>query len=107
MVVNSQTERAEATHARQTASQSTGRPGIELHNLHYAGRHRALDGVDLSVGNGVLGLLGPNGTGKTTLLRVLATVLKSSKGSIRLLGRDPCDPGELREIRRRLGYLPQ
>jgi len=86
----------------------SSRAGIDLHDLRHAfGKHQALDGIDLSVGDGVLGLLGPNGAGKTTLLRVLATVLKTSEGSIRLLGRDPYDPGELREIRRRLGYLPQ
>jgi ABC-type multidrug transport system ATPase subunit len=55
----------------------------------------------------VFGLLGPNGAGKTSLLRMLATVIPPSSGSLRLLGRDPGSYGPRREIRRRLGYLPQ
>jgi ABC-2 type transport system ATP-binding protein len=55
----------------------------------------------------VLGLLGPNGAGKTSLLRMLATVLPASSGEIRLLDRDPRRTADRREIRRRLGYLPQ
>jgi ABC-2 type transport system ATP-binding protein len=71
------------------------------------GRKRALDGVTLTAGTGVTGLLGPNGAGKTTLLRAVATVLAPDAGRLRLLGRDPADPHERVEIRRRLGYLPQ
>jgi ABC-type multidrug transport system ATPase subunit len=55
----------------------------------------------------VFGLLGPNGAGKTSLLRMLATVIQPSSGTLRLLGRDPGSYGPRREIRRRLGYLPQ
>jgi len=86
----------------------TASAGVMLRDVGHAfGRNQVLDGVDLAVGSGVFGLLGPNGAGKTTLLRALATVLKPSHGSIRLLGRDPLRNEELRQIRRRLGYLPQ
>ena len=71
------------------------------------GRARAVDGVSLQAGAGVFGLLGPNGAGKTTLLRMMATVIPPSSGRLRLLGRDPGGYGPRREIRRRLGYLPQ
>ena len=71
------------------------------------GRTAAVAGVSLEAGPGVLGLLGPNGAGKTSLLRMMATVIAPSSGRLRLLGRDPGGYGPRREIRRRLGYLPQ
>jgi ABC-type multidrug transport system ATPase subunit len=71
------------------------------------GRTMAVAGVSLETGPGVFGLLGPNGAGKTTLLRMMATVIPPSSGRLRLLGRDPGTYGPRREIRRRLGYLPQ
>jgi len=81
---------------------------IELTSITRSfGGNRAVDGVSLKAGPGVLGLLGPNGAGKTSLLRMLATVLPPSSGQIRLLGRDPKNTAQRREIRRRLGYLPQ
>src|SRR5580704_8222217 len=71
------------------------------------GRTMAVAGVDLQAGPGVYGLLGPNGAGKTSLLRMMATVIPPSSGKLRLLDRDPGQYGPRREIRRRLGYLPQ
>jgi ABC-2 type transport system ATP-binding protein len=71
------------------------------------GRTRAVDGVSLETGPGVFGLLGPNGAGKTTLLRMMATVVPPSSGGLRLLGRDPVSYAARKQIRRRLGYLPQ
>ena len=71
------------------------------------GRTRAVAGVSIRTGPGVFGLLGPNGAGKTTLLRMMATVISPSSGSMRLLDRDPGSHAARREIRRRLGYLPQ
>ena len=71
------------------------------------GSTQALQGVDLRLDGGITGLLGPNGAGKTTLMRILATVLAHDEGDVRLLGRDPDDPVQRTEIRRRLGYMPQ
>ena len=71
------------------------------------GRTEAVAGVNLRTGAGVFGLLGPNGAGKTSLLRMMATALPPTSGQLRLLGRDPGAYGPRREIRRRLGYLPQ
>jgi ABC-2 type transport system ATP-binding protein len=71
------------------------------------GRTRAVAGFGLTAEHGVTGLLGPNGAGKTTLLRCLATVLAPDGGTLRLLGRDPGVPEQRRQVRRRLGYLPQ
>jgi ABC-2 type transport system ATP-binding protein len=81
---------------------------IEINDLtRRFGRTTAVAGVSMRAGPGVFGLLGPNGAGKTTLLRTLATVIQPTSGTIRLLGRDPGLYGPRREIRRRLGYLPQ
>ena len=71
------------------------------------GRTQAVAGVTLAAGPGVFGLLGPNGAGKTSLLRMLATVIPPTSGRLRLLGRNPGAYGLRKEIRRRLGYLPQ
>jgi ABC-2 type transport system ATP-binding protein len=71
------------------------------------GRTTAVSGVSLQAGPGVFGLLGPNGAGKTTLLRTMATVITPTSGTVCLLDRDPVQYGPRREIRRRLGYLPQ
>jgi len=71
------------------------------------GRTTAVAGVDLQAGPGVFGLLGPNGAGKTSLLRMMATAVPPTSGRLRRLGHDPSSYGPRREIRRRLGYLPQ
>ncbi|MFE3827112.1 ABC transporter ATP-binding protein [Streptomyces sp. NPDC059092] len=71
------------------------------------GRKIAVDGLDLELGTGVHGLLGPNGAGKTTLIRALATVLNPVSGTLELLGAAAGDQSRQRELRRRIGYLPQ
>ena len=81
---------------------------VVLTGIHRSfGKNKAVDGVSLELGPGVFGLLGPNGAGKTSLLRMLATVLPPTSGEISLLDRDPRRPAARREIRQRLGYLPQ
>lgn len=71
------------------------------------GRRAALAGLDLELDPGVHGLLGPNGAGKTTLMRVLATIAKPTAGEVSVLGNDLRDHRSLRDVRRRIGYLPQ
>jgi ABC-2 type transport system ATP-binding protein len=66
---------------------------------------RALDGVTLSIPNGLYGLLGPNGAGKSTLMRTIATLQAPTSGSIRFDDIDVI--AEPQKLRRTLGYLPQ
>jgi ABC-type multidrug transport system ATPase subunit len=81
---------------------------VELTDLtRKFGRTTAVAGVTLHTGPGVFGLLGPNGAGKTTLLRMMATVIPPTSGTLRLLDRDPSGYGPRRDVRRRVGYLPQ
>lgn len=65
---------------------------------------RALNGVSLTIPQGMYGLLGPNGAGKSTLMRTIATLQEADSGSIRLGELDVLR--EKAEVRRRLGYLP-
>jgi len=71
------------------------------------GRVAALAGIDLELRPGITGLLGPNAAGKTTLIRILATLLAPGAGEVRVDGWRAADPRDRVEIRRRLGYLPQ
>jgi ABC-2 type transport system ATP-binding protein len=69
------------------------------------GKTVALDGLDLSVAEGeVHGFLGPNGSGKTTTIRVLLGLLRADGGSARLLGGDPWR--DATALHRRLAYVP-
>ncbi len=69
------------------------------------GRTQALRGLDLAVRPGeVFGFLGPNGSGKTTTIRILLDLIRPTAGSARVLGLDPRSDGL--EVRRRVGYLP-
>ena len=76
------------------------------------GRTTAVAGVDLRAGPGVFGLLGPNGAGKTSLLRMMATAIAPTSGTLRLLDRDPGSYGPRQEIGaarllpQQLGYYP-
>ena len=65
----------------------------------------AVKDVTLTLGGGVYGLLGANGTGKTTLMRMLCGILEPTKGTVRCGGADIARLGE--EYRAMLGYLPQ
>jgi ABC-2 type transport system ATP-binding protein len=79
---------------------------IDISGLYKSfGRTRALDGLDLSVRPGeVHGFLGPNGSGKTTTIRVLLGLLRADAGTVRVLGGDPWR--DATELHRRLAYVP-
>ncbi|HZN02163.1 MAG TPA: ATP-binding cassette domain-containing protein [Candidatus Polarisedimenticolia bacterium] len=70
------------------------------------GRERGLDGVDLEVAAGErFAILGPNGGGKTTLFRILATLLKPARGRAAIFGHDVATSADA--VRRALGVVFQ
>jgi ABC-2 type transport system ATP-binding protein len=79
---------------------------IEVSGLRKSfGKTIALDGLDLTVAAGeVHGFLGPNGSGKTTTIRVLLGLLRADGGTARLLGGDPWSQAV--SLHRRLAYVP-
>jgi ABC-2 type transport system ATP-binding protein len=80
---------------------------IEIKGLRkvYPGGVVALAGLDLTIPQGLFGLLGPNGSGKTTLMRILATLLEPTAGEATIWGHDV--RREKAAVRAMLGYMPQ
>ncbi|MEU9554791.1 ATP-binding cassette domain-containing protein [Streptomyces fumanus] len=78
---------------------------VEGAHKRYGGK-RALDGLDLTVARGTVhGVLGPNGVGKTTLVRVLATLLRPDAGRVEVAGHDVVT--DAYAVRLRIGLLGQ
>jgi len=69
------------------------------------GEETALDGLSFTVEAGeIFGFIGPDGAGKTTLFRILTTLLLPDEGSARVLGLDVV--GDFWNLRARVGYMP-
>jgi ABC-2 type transport system ATP-binding protein len=91
-----------------TAGDGAGAPAIEVDELKkvYPGGTTALAGVSFAVGQGeVFGFLGPNGSGKTTTVRILITLLRQNSGAARVGGFDTA--GEPARVRELIGYAGQ
>ncbi|ANT61615.1 ABC transporter ATP-binding protein [Salipiger sp. CCB-MM3] len=70
------------------------------------GEKTAVDGLDLAIPKGVVyGLLGPNGSGKTTAMRMLTGLLTPTEGHAEVLGARL--PGDAEAVKRRIGYMTQ
>ena len=82
-------------------------PILEIQALRHAyGGNQALDGLEFSVAREeIFGLLGPNGGGKTTLFRILATLMDADAGEARIDGHDLRSAGEA--VRRAIGVVFQ
>lgn len=78
---------------------------LEALGLHKAyGPVQAVRGVDVRVPQGqIVGLVGNNGAGKTTAIKMLCGLLEPSAGTVRVDGQDPLRP----KVRRAVGYLPE
>src|SRR5579859_1055152 len=80
---------------------------IEVSNLtkRYAGR-TAVSGISFTVGRGeIVGLLGSNGAGKSTTMRILSCFMPATSGTARVAGFDVFRQAD--EVRRRIGYMPE
>ena len=79
---------------------------IEVHTLEKSyGSVKALKGVSFDVGKGeIFGLIGPEGAGKTSIFRILATLILPDSGSASVLGLDTVR--NYKDIRTRIGYMP-
>jgi ABC-2 type transport system ATP-binding protein len=93
-------------------SGSTDVPAVQAtkltksYRVGFLGRQRrlALEGLDLTIPRGeVFGYLGPNGSGKTTTLKILMGLVRADSGEARVLGLPLSD----RDWRHRIGYLPE
>jgi ABC-2 type transport system ATP-binding protein len=82
-------------------------PAVEISSLSLQyGSRKALDGLSFVVSPGeIFGLLGPNGGGKTSLFRILATLIPPNSGTASIFGRDVVR--QANEVRRRIGVVFQ
>ena len=89
--------------AHWRASGERAEPRVVAENVSkWFGALVAVSDVSFDVGPGVTALLGPNGAGKSTMLRMLCGLARPSKGTVRVLGRDPrADAGVARLDRAR------
>lgn len=80
---------------------------LQINNLTkiYPNGVKALNGINLEITNGMFGLLGANGAGKSSLMRTIASLQEPTSGSIYFNGTDVIR--EPNEVRKQLGYLPQ
>lgn len=81
---------------------------IEINGLTKRfGSLTALDQVAFTIPCGTIaGFVGPNGSGKTTTMRILATLLKHDGGDVRVFGHDPQHPESSKAVRQAIGFMP-
>jgi len=81
-------------------------PIVDIRDLCvFYGQHVAVQNLSLTIPRGeIFGFIGPNGAGKTTTIKVLATLLMPTTGSVRVLGTDVMDSPQ--HVRRNIGYVP-
>ena len=71
----------------------------------YPGGVTALDGLSVEIGEGVIGLVGANGAGKSTMLKILLGLLPATEGEATVLDLDTATDGA--RIRELVGYMPE
>jgi uncharacterized protein (UPF0261 family)/ABC-type branched-subunit amino acid transport system ATPase component len=93
---------------RFSAPPAIGTPILQVSGLNvFYGRSHALQGVDLTLGGGVLSVVGRNGMGKTTLCKTIMGLVPASSGSVRFFGEEILGRPSTEIARLGLGYVPQ
>jgi len=84
---------------------TTGQPLLEIENLtKQYGKVVALNDVSFSITDGITGILGENGAGKSTAIKILLGLVRPTSGSARVLGQDASHSDA---VRGRVGYMPE
>src|SRR5881227_2604250 len=87
----------------------SARPHLMIEVQHLTKRYgdlTAVSNISFSVASGqILGFLGPNGSGKTTTMRVITGFMPATSGTVKVDGFDVFEQSA--EVRRRIGYLPE
>ena len=79
---------------------------IEKLSMEYKKGIKILDDINLSIGDGIYGLLGENGAGKSTLMKILVTLLQPTMGTVEISGMK-LERQNYEPIKKMIGYLPQ
>ena len=83
------------------------KPVVRIKNIvkHY-GKFKALDGLDIEVNDGeIFGLLGPNGSGKTTCMNCMLSLLSFDSGEVEIFGEKMAP--DRYDVKRNIGVVPQ
>jgi uncharacterized protein (UPF0261 family)/ABC-type branched-subunit amino acid transport system ATPase component len=92
----------------ERGSRGVGAAVLQLQGVNvFYGRSHAVQGVDLSLGSGVLSVVGRNGMGKTTMCKAIMGLVPVSSGSIRFMGEELVGRKPAEIARMGIGYVPQ
>ena len=91
------------------ASQSTSAPVVSIKDVtHRYGSVAALNGISLDIpGSLMVGIIGPDGVGKSTLMAIVAGSKKLQQGNVTVLGGDIADAQHRGDVCPRIAYMPQ
>jgi len=92
-----------------SAAASAGKPVVSVRNVsHFYGKVAALDAISVEIPPGrMVGIIGPDGVGKSTLLGLMAGAKKMQQGEMTVLDGDIADVRHRRECCPRIAYMPQ
>src|SRR5512146_731382 len=90
-------------------SESANKPVVSIKDVtHRYGKVVALDGISLEIPSGrMVGIIGPDGVGKSTLMALIAGSKKMQEGTVMVLGGDIADARHRHEACPRIAYMPQ